>query len=194
MVLKTSTSAWRRPHGPSVYVAAPCRMCTDTKLPAPWSKHLLTHLHQLATMASHWDWYTCRQWSETVFIMIADGRLPQGWEDTYAIKDVQRDVCSLGTRIDNPKNSGHDKKYDGRAADNRNGGEYSRPEHNKDVVGKPCQQWNAGNDCSFTTSHGLQLDRKCHLCACTSLTVRRQTPTLRRFARTKGAILTKSMA
>ena len=51
-------------------------------------------------MANHWDWFTCRQWSETVFTMIADGHLPDGWEDRYAIKDVQRDVCALGTHLD----------------------------------------------------------------------------------------------
>ena len=60
------------------YVAALCRMSKDAKLPAPWSKHVFEHLHQLAMMASNWDWHTCRQWSETVFSMIADGRLPDG--------------------------------------------------------------------------------------------------------------------
>ena len=43
------------------YVAALCHMSKDEKLPAPWSKHVFEHLHQLATMASNWDWHTCRQ-------------------------------------------------------------------------------------------------------------------------------------
>ena len=58
------------------YVAALCRMMKDTKLLVSWSKLILDHLHQLATTASHWDWHTCRQWSEAIFTMIAEGRLP----------------------------------------------------------------------------------------------------------------------
>ena len=67
----------------SEYVAALCRMQEDTKLPTSWPKHIFRHLHQLVTMANNWDWFTCRQWSETVFTMIANGHLPDGWEDMY---------------------------------------------------------------------------------------------------------------
>ena len=84
----------------SEYVTALCRMHEDIKLPASWPKYIFRHLHQLATMANNWEWFTCRQWSETVFTMIADHRLLDGWEDMYAIKDVQRVVCALGTHID----------------------------------------------------------------------------------------------
>ena len=66
-------------------------------------KHVLEHTYQIAIMATNWDWHTCRKWSETVFTMIADGRLPQGWDDAYAIKDVQRDVCTLGMSLEKSK-------------------------------------------------------------------------------------------
>ena len=147
------------------YIAALCRMLKDPKLPAHWSKNIFDHLHQLATMASHWDWHTCRQWSETVFTMIADGHLPDGWEDPYTIKDVQRDVCALGMRVDKGKNNGQNKRQEASVAEARTGNEYSRPDYNKNVDGKPCHPWNWDNECGFATSHGLQLDRKCHLCA-----------------------------
>ena len=106
--------------------------------------------------------------------MIADGRLPDGWDDPYAIKDVQRDVCAISTRIDPSRGSTRAKKDDqfGFAAhvsaarnEAHNGGEYTRPDYNKDTDGKPCQKWNWGSDCGYATSHGLQPDRHCHLCS-----------------------------
>ena len=41
-------------------------------------------------MAADWEWETCMWWSERVFTMIDDGRLPHGWADEYAVQDVQR--------------------------------------------------------------------------------------------------------
>ena len=150
-------------------------MVKDRSLPASWKEHLLEHVHQLATMATIWDWPTCRQWSEAVFTMIGDGRLPYGWEDQYAIKDVQRDSCVVGTRI-STKQAGRANAADvvtkrtdsGTAATSsvrQNKGDYVRHEYNKDTDGVPCYQWNWGSDCGHTTSHGLLPDRKCHLCS-----------------------------
>ena len=155
------------------YFAALSRMVKDRKLPPSWKEHLYEHIHQLATMATVWDWPTCRQWSEAVFTMISDGRLPSGWEDKYAIKDVQRDSCLLGTRA-----SVKQVSKQGVAESNIRQNEYSagssaggrqkdfiRREYNKDSDGAPCRQWNWGNDCGFATSHGMQPERRCHLCA-----------------------------
>ena len=75
-------------------------MAEDCKLPSTWLRHIRQHMHQLAMMVSNWDWHMYCQWSEMVFLMIADGRLPHGWADQYVIKNVQRDVCAIGTRID----------------------------------------------------------------------------------------------
>lgn len=155
------------------YFAAMSRMCWDKKLPAGWPEHIREHMYQLALMAANWDWHTCRQWSETVFTMIADGRLRHGWKDRYAIKDVQRDVCAIGTRAERPKQAVRaPRRYDAPAStttyaatEARPATDHTRPSYDKDLDGKPCQQWNWGEECGFTTSHGIRPDRKCHLCA-----------------------------
>lgn len=162
------------------YFAALCRMTKDRKLTTAWTEHVADHMHQLATMACTWDWHTCRQWSETVFIMIADGRLPAAWSDRYAIKDVQRDICAVGTRLEKlkPATKTTKRTETSNAAATTNNyepkapGEYTKPEYNKEVDGKPCHDWNWG-DCSFATSHGLQPDRHCHLCAWCAQTYKR---------------------
>ena len=80
-------SAWHE------HIAALFRMSKHKQVPASWTDHLLDHVNQLAIMAGDWDWPTCRTWSEKVFNMFDDGRLPRGWSDKQAIKDVQRDAC-----------------------------------------------------------------------------------------------------
>ena len=157
------------------YFAALSRMVKDRALPSSWRDHLQEHIHQLATMATVRDWPTCRQWSEAVFTMISDGRLPYGWEDQYAIKDVQRDACVVGTRV-NVKNPGKQNASDvvSKRSDYGNGatsttrqnkGDYVRHEYTKENDGVPCYQWNWGTECGNNTSHGVHPDRKCHLCS-----------------------------
>ena len=87
----------------SAYFVALCRMHRDRRLPSRWRTKVLEHMYQVAVMAGNWDWDTCRQWSETVCAMSAHGRLSKGWHDTHAVKDVQRDVCALGTMLEQNK-------------------------------------------------------------------------------------------
>ena len=106
--------------------------------------------------------------------MIADGRLPHGWTDQYAIKDVQRDVCAISTRLDDPKKPVRGKRNESTnyvstsaasAAEAKPHYEYVRAEYNKEADGVPCKDWNNGLDCGYLTPHGLLPDHNCHLCA-----------------------------
>ena len=40
-----------------------------------------------------------------------------------------------------------------------------RQDFNRETDGKPCNAWNWGGDCTFTTSHGQSPDKKAHVCA-----------------------------
>ena len=128
-------------------------MSRHRDVPVHWSKFLYKHMEDLCNMANDWSWPTCLRWSEKVFRMIEDGRLADGWTDAYAIKDVQRDICLLGTRAKSV--SQEYKPYDYR----------SRPSYDKLSDGNLCKEWNGGKDCGFTHSHGVQPDRLCHLCS-----------------------------
>ena len=54
-------------------------------VPRGWIEHIREHQEPLATMALDWEWDSCLTWSDRVFSMIDDGRLP--WDDNYAIND-----------------------------------------------------------------------------------------------------------
>lgn len=148
------------------YFGALLRMGKDPAVPQAWKDPILEHMHQLTTMALTWDWSTCRLWSEKVFSMISDGRLPHGWAGQIAIKNTQTDVCLIGTRADL---TAQKKQYTQRGTNhNTQATNYSqdgKPEYSKEVEGKPCHPWNWGNECGFTASHGQLPDRKAHICA-----------------------------
>ena len=86
---------------------------------------------------------------------------------------MQRDSCLLGTRVSAKQVTKQSATETGaRRADYSAGAaaggrqkDYIRHEYNKDSDGVPCRQWNWGTDCGYTTSHGMQPERKCHLCA-----------------------------
>lgn len=60
--------------------------------------HIKKHEDQLLIMAKKWDWQTCRLCSETVFVMICDSSLPEGWKDRDAVRDIQREIIEMGKR------------------------------------------------------------------------------------------------
>ena len=51
------------------------------------------------------------------------------------------------------------------AATRQNKREYVRHEYTRENDGVPCYQWNWGTNCGHNTSHGVQPDRKCHICS-----------------------------
>ena len=159
------------------YVSALCRMAKAKEVPTTWRQHLIEHVHQLSTMAQAWEWETCRLWSERVFTMMDDGRLPRGWADIYAIKDVQRDAIAVGNReraeqrqrqtAYKPTNTQANTaaaSTSGQAAAANAAADF-KSDYNRETDGKPCHQWNWGNDCGNSASHGQHPDRKLHICA-----------------------------
>lgn len=144
------------------------RMGKDAAVPQSWKDPILEHMHQLTIMAVTWDWPTCRLWSEKTFAMIGDGRLPGGWDDMQAVKEIQRDVCMVGNRVDAASQR---RSYTGQRATSTqfttqsNTTQDTKTEYNRETDGKPCHPWNWGNECGFTASHGQHPDRKPHICA-----------------------------
>ena len=138
------------------YFSALFRMCSHRDVPSDWVPHIRLHQEQLAIMAVDWEWETCLTWSERIFDMIDDGRLKMGWSDLYAIKDVQRDVCAVATRL------AVIKKYTAKS-DFSDNSSY-RSVYSKEADGVPCPEWNEGKQCGFPVSHGHLPDRFAHVC------------------------------
>ena len=160
------------------YIVALCKMSKDRSLPTTWIEPVQDHIMHVAAMACTYEWPTCRQWSESVFVMIADGSLPYGWNDLYAIKDLQRDHTTAannrqaarlgrGARAEGNADASYNNTVTTREGSSRRAerAEYSRPAYNKEANGKVCGQWNRGEDCGNSATHGNMPDRYCHICA-----------------------------
>ena len=155
------------------YFAALFKMVKSDEVPASWSEHIYEHMHNIAVMACEWDWHTCRLWSEKVFDMIDDGRLPHAWADHYAVKDIQRDAYAVGNRVTQQKRANNNTRntqassttgYNNSHATS-SGSHDSRQDFSRETDGKPCNPWNWGNDCGHSASHGDGQERKAHVCA-----------------------------
>lgn len=174
------------------YFSALFRMCKDSSVPESWIEPLREHQEQLSTMALDWDWDTCLLWSERIFSMIDDRRLPRGWADIYAIKDVQRDAQAVGTRLATKKKKTNE--YQKRQED-YGGHDYGgRTEFSTVTDGRPCHQWNWGNDCGHSSTHGTLPNRYCHVCAWCANKYRKANPHRENECNNKKRALEKKQA
>ena len=101
--------------------------------------------------------------------MIMDGCLHDGWDDPYAIKDVQRDVCVLSTRIDQ-HNAGGKGRNHGSVSDARAAMDYSRPDYSN------------GTGAMNVVS---QLRTDCHLCSWYASHTKKANPHLEKICQNK---------
>ena len=154
------------------YFLALKAMAKSPECPRGWAAHLNKHEDAILHMAGIWDWATCRQWSETVFVKIHDGTLANGWEDQAALKELQGDITAVGKRTFQSRDApaGRNEAYKmatslGTVSTNRATQDSSRLSYERDTDGKPCYAWNWGRDCGFQATHGSHPDLKPHICA-----------------------------
>ena len=141
--------------------------------PKSWVVHIRKHEEHLLTMAKKWDWPTCRQWSETVFIMLNDGSLVDGWSDMEPIRDVQREITESGkrasyTREEVVNKTESYKKNITKPFPYTTTTSYAHTDkqtYDKEKDGKPCFSWNWGKECGFAGSHGENEEARPHICA-----------------------------
>ena len=146
--------------------------------PKGWAPYITAHEEQLVIMAKKWDWPTCRLWSESVFMFVNKGGVPNSWTQDNTIADIQRDVTSTGKRVTvireltsaRPDYRRLSYTYQNVVPQSDSNTRTQLPDGNrtafdKDKDGKPCYAWNWGRDCGFLTSHGLTPDLRPHICA-----------------------------
>ena len=180
--IKRGTKFQKVGHGEALlpeYFLALKSMAKAPECPPGWAPHLAKHEEHVLTLARTWDWPTCRHWSETVFALIHDGTLPEGWNDVAALKELQRDITTVGKRLAYVRDAPATKtevarkvSYTAPATQARaeplqrqTSADPNRVLYDKEKDGKPCYPWNWGRECGFNTSHGPENDLKPHICA-----------------------------
>ena len=163
------------------YFVAILEMQEDKKCPDGWKEHLISHLKELAKLTISYDWQTCRRWSEQIFRLLDNDMIPNGWENTNFITNIQRDVCALGKRLEtyqvrDEKIQRYNTPITTITTQTQQNTQTTpqiqatAPQQNikdfqKERDGKPCFSYNWGRDCGFTANHGDLPNKYLHICA-----------------------------
>lgn len=127
-------------------------MIKDTQVPNSIKPTLLQHVDEIVEDCRDYEWSAVRHWSEEVFSLVAENRLPCGWPSTNKIQLLR---ISL-SKVPNEKLSNHQDVFPRpRAAaqqDNWKGG-------------PPCHAFNACDGCNLPAGHLLNSRRMQHVCA-----------------------------
>lgn len=139
--------------------------------------NLVAHMREVSEDASEFEWSNVKHWSEEVFSLVADRRLPEGWNSATRIQMLRTgmarvEAARLSIHKDNTNSIARKFQPNNMQADNLRGG-------------PPCQDYNSANGCQLQSGHMLHGKRQVHVCAyCLENTAAIQ-PHSEHFCRTK---------
>lgn len=126
--------------------------CTDPSI----KPYLLSHMKEVAEDACEYEWNThVRRWSEEVFCMVAEKRLPDGWRSSARIQNLRTGMSRVDTaRLPIIKDNGPQKKHPAHAfgSDPLKGG-------------PPCAAFNTTQGCSLQSGHMMNGVKQLHVCS-----------------------------
>lgn len=125
---------------------------------------LLAHMDQILEDCRWYDWESAvRPWSEEVFSLIAEGRLPLGWDDTQQIQMLRMTISRASTaRIYGVKEQfprGRQYQHQPQATGQTHGA------HEMLKGGPPCPQYNSQQGCQLPSGHNFKGKKMIHVCA-----------------------------
>lgn len=125
--------------------------CTDPSI----KPFILAHMKEVAEDATEYEWNThVRRWSEEVFNMIAEKRLPDSWKSTSRIQNLHTGMSRVdGARISSVKDNSQWK--------------YQTQPLGNDTLkgGPPCSAFNSQQGCSLQSGHMTGGVKQIHICS-----------------------------
>lgn len=116
--------------------------------------YIVAHMREVAEDASEFEWPNVRRWSEEVFNLVAERRLPQGWGSAQKIQNLRTGM----SKVDSARLPSHkdfpNKKFAGNAG-----------QHDNLRGGPPCQNYNSSQGCPLQSGHMLNGKRQVHVCS-----------------------------
>lgn len=134
------------------------RILDDVNTSSAIKPHIITHMREVAEDACEFEWNGyVRRWSEEVFNLVAENRLPGGWGATARIQNLRTGMSRVdAARLNFSKEVPHTKKpatyTHHQQADNLRGG-------------PPCTAFNSAQGCTSQSGHVLAGKRQIHVCS-----------------------------
>lgn len=138
-------------------------MFKDPSVPASIKPALLTHVDEILDDCRSYDWEAAvRPWSEEVFSLIAEGRLPRGWDDVHGIQMLRMTISRASTaKLDQARdNTTRSKPFQQQGFQSQAGFD-----QNQQKGGPPCQSFNSSQGCSLQSGHMVQGKKMIHVCS-----------------------------
>lgn len=131
-------------------------MVEDLEVDPAIKPNLISHMREVAEDSCEFELSTnVRRWSEKVFDLIAERRLPDGWNSTTKIQNLRTGMSRAeGARLSFQKDPTNNRRQ-------------FNPNHQPDNLrgGPPCQDFNTSNGCHQQSGHMLHRKRQMHVCA-----------------------------
>lgn len=116
---------------------------------------LLRHIEEIVEDCRDYEWVSAvRPWSEEIFSLVAENRLPNGWLDTGRIQLLRMSISRTSTAKFSAQ-----KEYKGRS----HSASYQNADHSKGAL--PCLPYNSTEGCSLPSGHTIAGRRMQHVCA-----------------------------
>lgn len=144
------------------------RIIEDERLDPSIKPYILGHMKEVVEDAAEFDWNGhVRRWSEEVFDLIAEGRLPGGWAAQSKIQNLRTGMSRVNSaRTSNPRDyvsSNNLRKPATTGSQN----ELFKPTHQNEVFrgGPPCPQFNSFKGCQLPSGHLQNGKKQIHVCS-----------------------------
>lgn len=143
------------------------RMLDDDRVDPSVKPELLNHMREVAEDACEFEWGGhVRRWSEEVFDLVAEGRLPGGWMAHSKIQNLRTGM----SRVDSARmNVAHDNTSTNirKPAAAASQHDSFRPAHQSEVFrgGPPCTHFNSAQGCNLVSGHMANGKKQIHVCS-----------------------------
>lgn len=132
-------------------------MIRDDKLDPKLRHYLNNHLIEVIEDSCDFSWENVHGWSEEVFGLIAEDRLPGGWGATPRIQMLRMSTSRLHTARRTSQNDEHSQDFNRRGPPPQ-----SQPQ---DMIrGGPCQAYNNPAGCYLQLGHIVNGRKQQHVC------------------------------
>lgn len=133
-------------------------MIKDRGISSAIKPALLEHVDEVVEDCMDYEWTAVRRWSEEIFSLAAEGRLPAGWQSTGKIQLLRMSMARTSTaRLCLPAaRDSQRSKLAMTAGGTAN--DYWK-------AGPPCRAYNSKDGCEHQTGHVLNGKRLQHVCS-----------------------------
>lgn len=135
-------------------------MIRDPKIDPSIRPYLNTHLLEVIEDRCDFDWESVRKWSEEVFTLIAENRLPGGWASVPRIQMLRMTISR------SPFNRAYPplRDYQHREQARRQLTQQQQFQPDPPKNGPPCTAFNSSNGCNLPPGHIVNGRKVQHLC------------------------------